>query len=62
MEDLFHGFWWLLFPLGFALIGAWRGWLQYRARRDAMDLLSTYASNGWEPPPELLARLRDTAN
>ena len=57
MENLFHWFWWLLFPAAFGLIGAWRGWLEYCTRRDTMDLLATYARNGQEPPPELLARL-----
>jgi Zn-dependent protease with chaperone function len=57
MYALFSVFWWLLFPLSGILVSAWRNWLSYRADRDAADLLRTYASNGREPPAELIARL-----
>lgn len=57
MEEMFSSYWWLLFPISWTVIGAWRNWLSYRADRDAADVLRTYASNGLEPPPELIARL-----
>ena len=57
MSALFRDFWWLLFPLSGIVVSAWRNWLSYRADRDAADVLRTYASNGLEPPPELIARL-----
>ncbi|MBO9709943.1 MAG: hypothetical protein J7521_17220 [Caulobacter sp.] len=57
MTALVHEFWWLLFPLAWCAHGLYRAWLGYRARRDAADLLKTYARIGREPPPELLAKL-----
>jgi hypothetical protein len=58
MEELFRSYWWLMFPVGWMVFGAFRGWLAYRARRDAMDLLKSYAEAGREPPAALVARLR----
>ncbi len=57
MEDLFRAYWWLIFPLGWFAYGGFQSWLSYRANRDTLDLLKTYAASGREPPPELLARL-----
>jgi len=57
MYALFNEFWWLVFPLSWFVVGAWRNWLSYRADRDAADVLRAYASNGREPPAELIARL-----
>ena len=57
MEDLFSSFWWLVFPTSWIVIGAWRSWLSSCADRDAADVLRTFASNGREPPAELIARL-----
>src|SRR5690606_10330832 len=54
MEDLFHSYWWLLFPLAWFIGGGWTSWLNYRARRDALKLIPTYADKGQEPPAELL--------
>lgn len=58
MLSLFRDFWWLVFPLGWFLIAAWRAWLDYKARRDVLDLIETYTKAGREPPPELFARLK----
>jgi hypothetical protein len=55
--DLFRDFWWLIFPLSGIVFGAFQRWLAYRARRDTLDLIKTYAAAGREPPPELVARL-----
>jgi hypothetical protein len=58
MEELFRSYWWLVFPLSWMMVGAFRSWLAYRARRDAVDLLKSYAESGREPPAALVARLR----
>jgi hypothetical protein len=50
-------FWWLLFPLigfGFAF---WAIWLNHQRQKAAIDLLRTYASQGKDPPPELVKAL-----
>lgn len=54
MEDLFRSYWWLMFPLGWFVAQGWRSWLSYRARRDALKLVQTYAERGQEPPADLL--------
>lgn len=56
-EDLFRQFWWLIFPLSWFVFGAWQSWLSYRANRETLDLIKTYAASGREPPPELLSKL-----
>ncbi len=56
-EDIFRQFWWLIFPLSWFVFGAWQSWLSYRANRETLDLIKTYAASGREPPAELLARL-----
>lgn len=56
-EDIFRQFWWLIFPLSWFVFGAWQSWLSYRANRETLDLIKTYAASGREPPAELMARL-----
>jgi hypothetical protein len=62
MEELFQAYWWLLFPLGWFVFGAYQSWLSYKANRDTLDLLKSYAASGREPPPELVARLNKRWN
>lgn len=62
MEDLFRSFWWLIFPLSWFVFGGFQSWLSYRANRDTLDLLKSYAASGREPPPELVARLNKRWN
>ncbi|EJL27184.1 hypothetical protein PMI01_03956 [Caulobacter sp. AP07] len=57
MQDLFRSFWWMVFPLSWFVFDGYHRWLADRARRDAVELLKTYAKSGREPPAELLARL-----
>jgi hypothetical protein len=57
MYALFNEFWWLVFPLSWFAVSAWRSWLSYRAERETMELMKTYARNGNEPPAGLVARL-----
>ncbi|MDP3853303.1 hypothetical protein [Phenylobacterium sp.] len=59
MEDLFRGFWWLLFPLAAFAFGAWDRWLAYRRSQEQLDLIKTFATQGKEVPPELLKRIQD---
>src|SRR5436190_21000478 len=57
MESFFFSFWWLLFPLGFFIFGAWDRWLSYQRSRDRLELLRTYTAQGKDPPPELVKAL-----
>ena len=59
MEDIFRSYWWLMFPIGFFVFGAWDRWLAYQRSRDHLDLIKTYADQGKEPPPELIKAIRD---
>jgi hypothetical protein len=54
MFYFFSSYWWLLFPIGFFVFGAWDRWLAYKRSRDHLDLLRHYAQQGKEPPPELV--------
>ena len=54
MEDLFRSYWWLLFPAGWFIAEAWQSWLRYRARKDALRLLQSYAEKGQTPPEDLV--------
>lgn len=54
MEDLFRGYWWLLFPLGWFVYAAWASWLNYRRQREALDVVRRYADQGKDAPPELM--------
>ena len=57
MEDIFRSYWWLLFPIGFFVFGAWDRWLAYQRSKDQLELLKSYAAQGKEPPPELVKAL-----
>ncbi|WP_293902656.1 hypothetical protein [Phenylobacterium sp.] len=59
MAGFFFSFWWLLFPIGFFVFGAWDRWLSYQRSKDRLDLLRTYTAQGKDPPPELLRALRE---
>ena len=54
MHEFFWSYWWLLFPIGFFVFGAWDRWLTYKRSRDHLELLKHYAAQGKEPPPELV--------
>ena len=62
MEDLFRSFWWIIFPLSWFVFGAYQSWLSYKANRDTLDLIKSYAQAGRDPPPELLAKLNKRWN
>jgi hypothetical protein len=57
VDDLFRDFWWLLFPIGAMALGAFRAWLDYRARREVVDTLRDLAQAGKEPSAALLNQL-----
>ena len=57
MEEPFRSLWWLVFPLSWIVFGAFQRWLAYLARRDALEVLRSYAEAGHEPPAALVARL-----
>jgi hypothetical protein len=59
MTDFFYGYWWLLFPIGFFIFGAWDRWLAYRRSKDRLELLRTYTAQGKDPPPGLIKALQD---
>lgn len=58
MEGIFYSFWWLIFPIGFMVAGAFNSFLGYKRQKDAINLLRAYAEKGQEPPAELLKVLQ----
>lgn len=58
MDTLFRDFWWLMFPIGAMALGAFRAWLNYRARREVVKALRELAVEGRDPPAALLAQLQ----
>jgi hypothetical protein len=62
MQELFASYWWLMFPIGGFLFGAWDRRLAYKRSRDHLDLIRAFAAQGKEVPPELMQRVRDEAN
>lgn len=58
MDNLFSDFWWLMFPIGAMALGAFRSWMDYRARSEVVEALRDLAAKGQEPPAALLAQLQ----
>lgn len=53
-EELFRGYWWLIFPL-FGMFMAVVGMFQGESRnQQVMRLIKSYVDQGKDPPPELL--------
>lgn len=61
MQDFWFSYWWLIFPVGAFLFGAWDRWLSYQRSRDALDVMKAYTAQGKDPPPELLRQVQDHA-
>jgi hypothetical protein len=59
MEQFWFGYWWLIFPVGAFVFGAWDRWLSYQRSRDALDVMKTYSAQGKEPPPELVRQIQE---
>lgn len=64
MDPFWRDHWWLIVPLaafaipiaGIAFAG-FNSWLHYRHRREALEVIRTYAAQGKDPPPEVVAAL-----
>lgn len=61
MTDLFHSYWWLIFPVGYMLIAAYQSLLGYWRQKEMLRLIRTYAEKGQEPPEALLKALEKPA-
>ena len=59
MDHNWMRFWWLIFPLMWFVFGILRMLLCHRHRRDTLELLRTYATQGRELPPELVKVLQN---
>lgn len=59
--EVWERYWWLIFPVGAFVFGAWSRWLDYRRSRDSLDLIKTLAAQGKDIPPELLREARGDA-
>jgi hypothetical protein len=64
LDRFWEEHWWLIVilavfavPIVQALFEPWRRFLQYRERRAAIEALKVYATQGREPPPEVLDAL-----
>jgi len=51
-------FWWLIFPLIGLGFGFSSMWMRYQREKATVELLRTYASQGKEPPAELVKVLQ----
>jgi hypothetical protein len=56
--SLFSAYWWLLFPLGWAIFRLVRLSLDHKRAGQALELIKTYADQGKEIPPDLLKVLQ----
>jgi hypothetical protein len=56
---LFNRYWWLIFPIFGMAMGVMAMWQRHARANRTIDLIKSYADQGKEPPPELLAALRD---
>ena len=55
MEDLFRDYWWLIFPIFGMWMSVRGGQSTERSQQRVLDLIKSYADQGKDPPPELLA-------
>lgn len=58
--ELFRRFWWLIFPVFGMMMGMMALWQKHARASRAIDIIKSYADQGKDPPPELLAVLRDS--
>ena len=56
--QLFEGYFWLIFPIGVGIIAMLGVWLHHRRALSALEAVRFYATQGKEPPPELLALIQ----
>lgn len=57
MTELFHAYWWLVFPLFGLAMGGWHSFAHYRRQKAVLEVIRTYAQKGETPPEALLAVL-----
>jgi hypothetical protein len=57
MTEIFHAYWWLLFPLFFFLAAGWGSFMRYKRTQAKIDLIKSYTAAGKEPPADLLASI-----
>jgi len=55
---LFNRYWWLLFPLFWGISQMVKSVLRHKRAQAALEVLQSYASQGKDPPAELVAVLR----
>lgn len=56
---LFTRFWWIIFPIFWMAYAMVRLSLRHSRANRSLDVLKSYAEHGKEPPPEVLAVLKD---
>ncbi|WP_428149075.1 hypothetical protein [Brevundimonas sp.] len=54
MVELFQGYWWLLFPLGWFIFGGFNAMVNYYRQKNVLKIIKTYADRGEQPPESLL--------
>ena len=54
MVELFQGYWWLLFPLGWFIFGGFNAVMNYYRQKNVLKIIKTYADRGEQPPESLL--------
>ncbi len=57
MENLFHAYWWLLFPVLGMAMGFYAIHSDFKHKRDLLGLVKSYVDQGKEPPQSLLDKL-----
>jgi|SRR6185503_6474547 len=55
---IFTSFWWLLFPLGWAIGQLVKNFLRHARAKEALSVMKSYADQGKDPPAELVTLLR----
>lgn len=58
MEHIFVNYWWLIFPVGWMIMGAIGSMSHYRHKSEMLKLLKSYADQGKDPPAALLDALK----
>ena len=56
--ELFQQYWWLMFPIFGMAMGFWGMVSHERRARAALEVVKTYVEQGKEPPPEMMALVK----
>lgn len=62
MENLFHAYWWLIFPVFGMFVSFWGLYSHQKMRAEKLKLIKSYIDQGKEPPSILLSALGDIPN